>query len=377
MTNENISKEKRNFYGKFCGIFGIITNLILGIIKLIIGIISNSVSILADASNNISDMLSSFLTIVGFKLSSKKPDKNHPFGYERYEYIFGVLIAVLMIIMGAVFAKESIVKIIYPKDLVVNYITFIVLVVSILLKISQMIVYLHFSKNINSKTLKTTALDTRNDIITTTFILISMIIMKLFNINLDGLFGLIISLFVIFSSYKMLIELLDPIIGIIPSKEKVDKIKKKLLSYDCVLGIHDLVIHSYGQSSEFVTVHVEIDSSLDMINAHDMIDAIENDFRKKYDISLTIHMDPVLLGNKEVDKMKKKVTNTLKKLDKELLVHDFRMIEGEIQTKILFDCVVPFDKNYNEKDLISFLKENIYDKNHNYLYIIEIDRPFS
>ena len=175
----------------------------------------------------------------------------------------------------------------------------------------------------------------------------------------------------------MLIELLDPIIGIIPSKEKVDKIKKKLLSYDCVLGIHDLVIHSYGQSSEFVTVHVEIDSSLDMINAHDMIDAIENDFRKKYDISLTIHMDPVLLGNKEVDKMKEKVTNTLKKLDEELLVHDFRMIEGEIQTKILFDCVVPFDKNYNEKDIISFLKENIYDKNHNYLYIIEIDRPFS
>lgn len=371
-TNDN---KVRNSYGKVAGIFGIITNTILAIIKLIIGIISNSISIMVDAVNSLFDMASSILTIVGFKLSSKKPDKNHPYGYARYEYVFGFIIALLMFALGVVFAKESIDKIIFPQKLIINKFIYIILIISIIIKALQMIVYLDFSKSIHSTTLKTTAIDTRNDIMTTSAILISLIIMQIFDINIDGILGLIVSLFVIYSSYKMIRELLEPIIGIKPDKEKVDKIKNKILSYDYVLGIHDLVIHNYGVNNEFVTVHVEVDSSLSMIEAHDLLDEIENYFKEK-NIYITIHLDPVIVGDKKVDKIKNEITNTLKQFDEELSIHDFRMIEGNMQTKILFDCVIPYEKEYNEKDLVKYLKSNIKEENTKYLYLIEIDRPF-
>ncbi len=371
-TNDN---KVRNSYGKVAGIFGIITNTILAVIKLIIGIISNSISIMVDAVNSLFDMASSILTIVGFKLSSKKPDKNHPYGYARYEYVFGFIIALLMFALGVVFAKESIDKIIFPQKLIINKFIYIILIISIIIKVLQMIVYLDFSKSIHSTTLKTTAIDTRNDIMTTSAILISLIIMQIFDINIDGILGLIVSLFVIYSSYKMIRELLEPIIGIKPDKEKVDKIKNKILSYDYVLGIHDLVIHNYGVNNEFVTVHVEVDSSLSMIEAHDLLDEIENYFKEK-NIYITIHLDPVIVGDKKVDKIKNEITNTLKQFDEELSIHDFRMIEGNMQTKILFDCVIPYEKEYNEKDLVKYLKSNIKEENTKYLYLIEIDRPF-
>ena len=365
----------RNSYGKVAGIFGIITNAILSIIKLIIGIISNSVSIMVDAVNSIFDMASSILTIIGFKLSNKKPDKLHPYGYARYEYVFGFVMALLMFALGILFAKESIVKIIIPQTLIINKFTYIILIVSIIIKFIQMLVYFDFSKSINSTTLKTAAVDTTNDILTTTAILISLIIMQIFDINIDGILGLIVSMFVIYSSYKMIRELLEPIIGIKPDKEKVEEIKNKILSYDYVLGIHDLVIHNYGVNNEFVTVHIEVDSTLSMIEAHDLLDEIENYFKEK-DIYLTIHIDPVIVGNKKVDKIKNEIIKVLEKLDKELSIHDFRMIESNLQTKILFDCVVPFEKNYNEKYLIKYLKQNIKEDGTKYLYIIEIDRPY-
>ena len=236
--------EVRNQYGKIAGIFGIATNFILGIIKFIIGLLSNSVSIMADAVNNIADMASSILTIIGFKLSSKKPDKQHPYGYARYEYIAGFVIAILMLIMGLTFAKESIIKIFNPEELIINEITYIILIIAILGKLLQMFVYLDFSKAIQSNTLKTNAVDTRNDIISTTTILISMIIMGIFKINIDGYLALAVSGLMIYSSLQMIKEVLEPIIGIIPTEEQVNEVTQKLLSYTCVRGIHDLVIHN-------------------------------------------------------------------------------------------------------------------------------------
>ncbi len=221
--------EVRNKYGKVAGIFGIFSNLILGIIKLIIGIFSNSVSIMADAANNIGDMLSSTLTIIGFKLASKKPDKEHPYGYARYEYVSGFVIAILMLIMGLTFAKESLVKIVNPEELTINVITYIILSIAVVVKAFQMFIYLDFSKAIKSNTLKTNAIETRNDIISTTAILISMIIMSIFDINLDGILGLVVSGFVVYSSINMIKEVLEPIIGIIPTEERVKEISEKLL----------------------------------------------------------------------------------------------------------------------------------------------------
>ena len=368
--------EVRNQYGKVAGVFGIFTNIILGIIKLIIGIISNSVSIMADAANNIADTASSILTIIGFKLSSKKPDKEHPYGYARYEYVAGFVIAIMMLIMGLTFAKESIVKIFNPEELVINWITYLILVIAIIGKGIQMLVYLDFSKAINSNTLKANSVDTRNDIISTTAILISMIVMGIFKINLDGILGLVVSGFVIYSSIGMIKEVLEPIIGIVPTEEQVKEITEKLLKYDYVEGIHDLVIHNYGVHNDFVTVHVEIDSKMDIMKAHDMMDNIEKDFKDELGIALTIHMDPIVVGDPIIDKLQTKVVQAIHKLDQELKIHDFRVVQGITHTNILFDCIVPFEKEHTEESLKEYLMKEIISEKEIYYYVIQIDRPY-
>ena len=368
--------DVRNSYGKVAGIFGIVTNLILGIIKFIIGIISHSVSIMADAANNIADMASSTLTIIGFKLSSKKPDKEHPYGHARYEYVAGLIIAILMLIMGLTFAKESLVKIFNPEELVINTTTYIILGIAVIGKILQMLVYLDFSKAIESNTLKANAIDTRNDIISSTAILISMIIMGIFKINIDGYLGLGVSLFVVYSAYNTIKEVLEPIIGILPTEERTNMIKNKLLSYECVLGIHDLVLHNYGVNNDFVTVHVEIDSNMEMLKAHDLIDNIERDFKNEFGIDLTIHMDPIVVGNENVDKIHNLVINSLKELDKDIQIHDFRIVEGITHTNVLFDCVIPYEKDYTLDTIIKHLTKTIKPEDCTYYYVIEIDRPY-
>lgn len=366
----------RNAYGKVAGVFGIFTNLILGIIKFVIGIISNSVSIMADAINNIADTASSILTIVGFKLASKKPDKKHPYGYARYEYISGFVIALLMLLMGLTFAKESIVKIFNPEELTINAVTYIILTIAIIGKCIQMFVYIDFAKAINSNTLKTNAIDTRNDIISTTTILISMIIMGIFNINIDGYLGLLVSGLIIYSSIGLIKEVLEPIIGIIPTEERIEEITKKILSYDCVRGIHDLVIHNYGVHNDFITVHVEISSDMDIMKAHDLMDNIEKDFKTELGTDLTIHMDPVDINNPKANKLYDLVKNALLTFDLELQMHDFRIVEGVTHTNILFDVIVPFEENYTKEQIIEHLNKNIISEKETYYFVIDIDRPY-
>ena len=366
----------RNAYGKVAGVFGIFTNLILGIIKFIIGIISNSVSIMADAINNIADTASSVLTLIGFKLANKKPDKEHPYGYARYEYISGFVIALLMFIMGVTFAKESILKIFNPEELTINTVTYVILIIAIAAKLIQMFVYLDFSKAINSNTLKTNAVDTRNDIISTTTILISMIIMGIFNINIDGYLGLVVSGLIIYSSIGLIREVLEPIIGIIPTEERIEEVTKKLLSYDCVRGIHDLRIHNYGVHNDFITVHVEINSDMNMIKAHDLMDNIEKDFKKDLGTDLTIHMDPVDINNPIANKLYDLVKQGLLTFDIELEMHDFRIVEGPTHTNILFDVIIPFEKNYTIEEITEHLNKQIIPEKGNYYYVINLDRPY-
>ena len=374
-TNTN-DPNVRNQYGKVAGIFGIITNLILGIVKLIIGNISHSVSIMADAINNISDTATSILTLIGFKLSSKKPDKKHPYGYARYEYVAGLVIAILMFIMGISFVKESIINMFNPEDIVINGVTYIVIIIAVLGKFMQMMVYLNFAKAINSNTLKTTALETRNDIISTSAILVSMIIMSVFKINIDAFLGIAVSGLIVYSSINMIKEVLEPIIGIIPTEERVEEITKKLLSYEYVEGIHDLVIHNYGVHNDFVTVHVEIKSNMDIMKAHDLMDNIEKDFKDEMGIGLTIHMDPIEVGNPKVDALQSKVIEVIHQLDGALKIHDFRIVEGITHTNILFDCIVPYEKNYTEEEIRIYLSDSIKPEKKVYYYVIEVERPY-
>lgn len=371
VTNAKVRRE----YGALAGKFGLITNLVLGIVKLIIGFVSNSISIMADAFNNITDSVSSIITIVGFNLVNKKPTKVHPYGYARYEYVCGFVISLFMLLMGCVFLKESIVKIFNKEAIIIDTITFVILIIAVIVKSLQMKVYLDFSKKIDSSALKTSAVDTRNDIISSIGILLSMIIMKVFNINIDGYVGCVVSIITIYSSIKMIREVLKPIIGIMPDKDKVEEIRNKLLSYDNVIGIHDLLIHNYGVNNDFITVHVEIDSKMDMITSHDIIDNIEHEF-KDIGYDLTIHLDPVVVGDKKTDRIKKQVINAIKKLDSELDIHDFRMVEGMTHINLIFDCVVPYHKDYRREEIVDYLRNNVIDKKHKYYYVIEIDRPF-
>lgn len=371
INNSNVRIE----YGSLAGKFGLLSNLFIGLLKLIIGFISNSISIIVDAFNNITDSISSIFTIMGFTLSNKKPTKTHPYGYARYEYVCGFVISLMMFLVGAIFVKESIVKIFNNQELVITPITYIILFIGIIVKYFQMKVYYNFSKKINSNALKTCGIDTKNDIITSFGILLSMIIMDIFNINIDGYVGLFVSVIVIYSSIKAIKEILEPIIGIRPTEEQVNEIKNKILSYDSVLGIHDLVIHNYGVNNDFITVHVEVDSRMNMMDAHELVDNIEKDF-KENNKDLTIHIDPVVVGDKKVDELKEKVIESIKKLDNELDIHDFRVIKDRSHIKVIFECAVPHHKEYSKEEIIKYLKKSIKDNEYKYYYVVEIENPF-
>ena len=367
--------EVRNRYGIVSGVFGIITNFILFLIKFIIGIISNSITIMADAFNNLSDSGSCIITILGFKLSNKPPDKEHPYGHKRYEYITAMIIALLIFSMGILFLKTSVDKMFNPEIISINYLTYIILLVAIIGKIIQMFVYYDFAKAIDSNTIKGNAIDARNDIISTASVLVASMIMGITKINLDAYFGFVVSIFILISALKMLKDTINPLFGIVPDDEKVRFIRKKILSYDGVYGIHDLVIHNYGVGSDFVTVHIEVNSSINIVDGHNIVDNIEKDFKEKYGIHLTAHIDPIDINNEKVKILKEKTIKDLKTFDKTLSIHDFRIVSNKDTTNILFDILIPFDKNYSKEEIISYLNQKF--EEDRYHFIIDIDRPYS
>lgn len=368
--------QVRNQYGIVAGIFGIVTNLILFLIKLVIGIIANSVTIMADAFNNLSDFGSCIVTIIGFKLASKPADKEHPYGHARYEYVTGIIVSLLMLVMGVIFAKTSIEKIFAPEEIKLGIETYTVLIVAILGKVLQMVVYLDFAKSIKSSTIKATAMDARNDILTTLTVLITMIVMGIFKINIDAYMGLLVSGFIILSSINSLKDTINPLLGNVPSKEKVEKIKEKILSHKEIIGIHDLRIHSYGEQNDFVTVHAEVPDTMNIVEAHEIADIVEREFKEELNIDLTIHIDPLNVNDEETKKIKEKVENTLKNFDKEITIHDFRVVTAKGHSNVIFDIVIPYGKNYNKYELLGVLEEGFKDEYKKYYFIFNIDRPF-
>lgn len=368
--------QVRNQYGIVAGIFGIVTNLILFLIKLVIGIIANSVTIMADAFNNLSDFGSCIVTIIGFKLASQPADKEHPYGHARYEYVTGIIVSLLMLVMGVIFAKTSIEKIFAPEEIKLGIETYTVLIVAILGKVLQMVVYLDFAKSIKSSTIKATAMDARNDILTTLTVLITMIVMGIFKINIDAYIGLLVSGFIILSSINSLKDTINPLLGNVPSKEKVEKIKEKILSHKEIIEIHDLRIHSYGEQNDFVTVHAEVPDTMNIVEAHEIADIVEREFKEELNIDLTIHIDPLNVNDEETKKIKEKVENTLKNFDKEISIHDFRVVTAKGHSNVIFDIVIPYGKNYNKYELLGVLEEGFKDEDKKYYFIFNIDRPF-
>ena len=372
------SKALRLKYGTRAGIFGLFTNMLLFGAKLTIGILSASITIIADAINNLSDMGSCLIVLFGFKLSSKPADSEHPFGHERYEQIMALIVAVIVTAIGILLAKSSIEKLITPVETTVSVITYVILSLAIVLKLLQMFVYRRYAKKINSDVLKASSVDSRNDAIATSAALVAMILIALLGdkttFSIDGLFGLLVSLFIIVSSFKLLKEIIDPLLGQMPEKEFVDKLKAKILSYDGILGIHDFMIHSYGAHKFFVTAHAEVSSKEDIMKSHDIIDNIERDFKEEFDIILSIHLDPIETDNPEVLKNKEKVTAVIKSFDESFTIHDFRIVSGETHTNVLFDVVVPFSSKVSVKEIVHALNEAYSTESKKYYFIVDIDR---
>lgn len=381
---ENVTDPKvRNRYGVCAGIIGIVSNAILFVVKIVAGIIGGSITIIADAINNLSDAGSSVVTLVGFKLSSTPPDKDHPFGHARYEYVTGLLVSMMVLFLGIALLKSSIEKVISPTPVEVSVFTYVVLSVSIVLKLVQMLVYTDFSKAISSNALKASAQDSRNDSLTTLAVLISTIIIDVCGdrinpkVSVDGIMGIAVSLFIIVSSVLLLKDAISPLLGEKPPKELVDKITAKILSYDGVIGVHDLVVHSYGANHCFVVAHVEVPVDVDIVKSHDVIDNIEHDMWNDMHVRLNIHMDPIDTKNKQLAHLKERVRMVVYALDPELSIHDFRMVNGDTHVNLVFDVVVPYDSKITLNDVHSACEKEFNNDETKYYFVIDMDRKMA
>lgn len=363
-------------YGFVASIFGIVTNSILFLSKIIVGVFSGSISVISDAINNLSDVGSSSMLLFGFKFSSKPADRKHPYGHARIEQIMGLIISVIVLMIGFLLAKNSIEKVIFNQEVNVKISTFIVLAIAVLIKFFQMLMYMDFSKAIQSSSLKASAVDSRNDCIVTLMTIIALLLIKFVKVpfSIDGMFGIGISIFVIINSLKLVKETASVLLGESPDVKFVKELEKEILSYEDVLGVHDFNLHSYGVNKYFATIHAEMDGNKNLLKAHNIIDKIERDFMKKHNIVLSIHLDPVQISNKQVQKQKEKILKILKQIDERIYLHDFRIIFKKDENEIMFDAQVPFSLNITQYEIEKRLNEEykIYKKR--YTFTINIDK---
>lgn len=371
----------RAAYGKFCGILGIISNLILCAVKIVTGILIGSIAITADGINNLADAGSSIITLVGFKLSSMPADKDHPFGHQRYEYITGLIVSLVILVIGILLMKSSVEKLIAFEvetyNLNTTMITISILVFAILVKCYQSIVYRKNGKLINSTALIATSTDSLNDCISTAAVLLSTIINFFYaNAFIDGIMGIIVSIFIIISGFKLIKETISPLLGEAPSKEFIDSISSKVMNYEGVIGIHDLVIHTYGPEKIFVTLHVEVDSCIDVLVSHDLIDNIEQDFLKD-NINLVIHMDPVETRCEYTLHLKQLIKDLLNNIDPVLTFHDFRVVRGNTHTNMIFDVVVPVKYKLTNDEIKNILVTALEKEDDTYNLVITFDQDFT
>lgn len=377
---KNVSSASVRYrYGLLAGVFGILTNVVLFVMKIVFGLIAGSISVVADAVNNLSDAGSSGVTVVGFKLSNRPPDKEHPFGHARYEYITGLVVAFIVLIIGGTLLKSSIERIISPELIEASVWTAAVLVISIFLKTIQGMLYTDFGKAINSPSLGASATDSRNDVISTSLVLVSTVgaifLPEIFS-KVDSYLGIAVSLFIIVSGVKLVKETVDPLLGGVPDKELVAKIREKFKDYPEIIGTHDLMVHSYGPGKVFATIHAEVEADTDVLLSHDLIDNIERDFQRD-GIFMVIHMDPIVTSDPEIAMLRDRVYEVLQAAygDK-LSLHDFRMIKGITHTNVLFDAVVPFDEKITAEDIAALLSEKIDSGGTTYYYVVNIDRSY-
>ena len=367
----------RQAYGVLSGAVGIGLNILLFFGKWLAGTISGSIAITADAFNNLSDAGSSIITLIGFRLSGQEPDPEHPFGHGRMEYISGLLVSVAILVMGFELIWSSIGKLRNPEPIESSALVFGILIASILVKL-YMFFYNHsLSKKLESAAMKATSVDSLSDTVATTLVLIATVISKYTGLLLDGWFGILVGLFILYTGGATLKETIDLLLGQPPKQEFVDEIKEIVLGHSLVHGVHDLIVHDYGPGRVMISLHAEVDVNGDIQDIHEQIDHIEHELQEKLHCSAMIHMDPIVTDDKEVLAMKAKVEEMVHFLDESFSMHDFRMVKGPTRTNLIFDVEVPRKTSYTDNEIVNWLKERIHElPGSKYFAVIQIDHEY-
>ena len=360
--------------GRVAGAVGIATNLLLCALKLLAGWVSGSVAILADAVNNLTDSGSSIIMLVGFKLAGKPADEKHPFGHARIEYLSGVIVSFIVLFLGLELGMTSIEKILSPEPADFNALTLLILGVSILIKLWQCFFYRSVGKTIDSQTVYATSSDSRNDAIATGVVLLGALLTRLTHVNLDGVLGLAVAVFIVVSGVKLIMETGDPLLGVAPDQELVRSIYQKILSYDGIIGIHDLTVHNYGVGRCFASVHCEVPAEEDILKSHDIIDNIERDFLKEDRIHLVIHLDPVVTEDQRANALSEQVRGLVAKIYPQVSIHDFRVVWGITHSNVVFDVAAPFSLQDSDEEIREKIGDAVAGLDSSYRTVITIDR---
>ena len=369
-------EKKRRIYGTLGAVVGIFLNICLFTGKYLAGFLSGSIAIMADAFNNLSDAGSSFISLIGFVFSGKKPDLDHPFGHGRIEYLAGLGVSFLILLMGVELAKNSVQKILHPVSVQISTLSIAVLSASILVKL-YMAYYNHaIGKKIRSATMAATATDSLSDAAATTVVLLAMLFLSVTGINIDGYCGILVAVFILAAGIGAAKETVSPLLGQAPDPEFVKEIKELVMQHEEVLGIHDMAVHDYGPGRVMVSLHAEVSGDGNIYELHDLIDRIERELKEKLHCETVIHMDPIDVGNEKTVEMKEEMVKLVKAIDERLTIHDFRMVTGTTHHNMIFDVVIPADFKLSQEELKDIIQKKVWEKWPDYYVVIDVDTAY-
>ncbi len=370
-------RHVRTAYGNLAGIVGILCNALLFLGKYALGTLLGSIAVTADAVNNLSDASGNLVSLIGFRLGARRPDPKHPYGHARYEYLAGLIVCVIILSIGLSLAMESVEKILHPATPRLSPVMVWVLVASILVKLWLFLFYRFIGKKISSETLLCSAADSRNDVLATGAVLLSIGLSHLTKWSIwDGITGLLVAIFILISGFLLLQNTLSPLVGEAPDRELVERIEKKVLSYPGVMGIHNLMVHDYGPGHVFASFHIEFPAEADVLASHDLIDLIEHDFLLEEHILVTIHYDPIVTSDERVAHLRAYFTEAAKQFDPRVTIHDLRIVPGTTHTNIVFDCVLPADYDRPEQEVLSYFEAKAKEKSPDYICVVEIEQNY-
>ena len=366
----------RRAWGALCGFVGIGLNILLFAGKLAAGTLSGSIAITADAFNNLSDAGSSVVTLLGFRLAGKKPDAGHPFGHGRLEYVSGLVVAGLILLMGAELAKSSVDKILHPEAVTFSWLAAGILLASIGVKLYMYLYNRAVGKKIKSAAMSATAADSLSDTAATSAVLLAMVIGKLTNVQLDGWVGLVVALFILWSAVQAARDTISPLLGQAPDPLLVKEIESLVMGHDTVVGIHDLVVHDYGPGRCIISLHAEVPADRQVLELHDVIDNIEEELAQKLHCEAVIHMDPVVVGDPTVTALHQQVAALVKTIDPRITIHDFRMVPGQTHTNLIFDAVIPFDERLTRQQVAERIRQMVSEMAGDYRAVVKVENSY-